>query len=307
MPSWTLPGRKDAPNMRYKAILETSFAFSYTFNPRNLEYHWYPLWNQTLSDMVSDVPNVIVAPQYPIWFVPQDDEDGDEDERDKDDDMEYEDDGSGGDPEEIHIMSGESLSKESTVLEADNMGEDVAEVSFALTVPEKDARGVIVDFSVINLSGVPLKQPGGKMRYGGWRITAANIGLLVEVKSFVSRSLTSAELEKAIRARITAACDDLIRQAAYLFLQDPNKDSVLAIAAVGQWWCNTKINRGDVNHIMQLLAAKDPLFQINFGPAVVPLKWTKVLRLGVAPSNDRLRTIYNSLKSIGVLETPVDV
>ncbi|OAX31899.1 hypothetical protein K503DRAFT_870435, partial [Rhizopogon vinicolor AM-OR11-026] len=115
MPSWTLPGRKDAPNMRYKAILETSFAFSYTFNPRNLEYHWYPLWNQTLSDMVSDVPNVIVAPQYPIWFVPQDDEVGNEDERDKDDDKEYEDDGSGGDPEEVPIVSeGELLPGEGT-------------------------------------------------------------------------------------------------------------------------------------------------------------------------------------------------
>jgi len=295
--------------MRYKAILETSFAFSYTFNPRNLEYHWYPLWNQTLSDMVSDVPNVIVAPQYPIWFVPQDDEVGNEDERDKDDDKEYEDDGSGGDPEEVPIVSeGELLPGEGTaVLEDDNDGEDMGEVSFALTVPEKDARGVIVDFAVINLGGVPLKQPGGKMRYGGWRITAANIGLLVEIKSFVSRRLTSAELEKEIGAEIPVACDDIVKQAAYLFLQDPNKESVLAIAAVGHWWCNTKINRGDVNHIMQLLAEKDPSFQVNFGPAVVPLKWTKVLRLGVAPSNDRLRTIYNSLKSIGVLETPVGV
>ncbi|OAX32971.1 hypothetical protein K503DRAFT_776109, partial [Rhizopogon vinicolor AM-OR11-026] len=225
MPSWTLPGCKNAPNMRYKAILETSFAFSYTFNPRNLEYHWYPLWNQTLSDIVSNVPNVIIAPQYPIWFVPQDDEVGNEDERDKDDDKEYEDDGSGGDPEEVPIMSGgESLPGESiAVIEDDNDGEDMAEVSFALTVPEKDARGVIVDFAVINLGG---------MRYGGWRITAANIGLLVEVKSFVSRRLASAELEKEIGAQIPVACHDIIRQAPYPFLQDPNKESVLAIAAV---------------------------------------------------------------------------
>src|SRR5258705_347386 len=107
MPSWILPGRKDVPTTRYKAILGTSFAFSYKFNPRNLEYHWYPLWDQTLSDMVWDVPNLIVAPQYPVWFVPQDDEDGGEDEGVTDDDKEYEGDGSGGDPEEVPMMNRE--------------------------------------------------------------------------------------------------------------------------------------------------------------------------------------------------------
>jgi hypothetical protein len=80
---------------------------------------------------------------------------------------------------------------------------------------------------------VPLSHPQPKMRYGGWRITAASVGLLLEVKRFVSRSLAGAELDKAIAMRIPEARDDLIRQAAYLFLQDPTKDSVVAIAAAG--------------------------------------------------------------------------
>lgn len=322
MPSWILPGRRNSPKMRYKALLEKSFAFSRTCNPRNLEYQWYPLWDQTLSDLVSEVPNLIVAPQYPVWFVPQDNDEVDDDDDDEDDD------GHSSDPEEILINIGESHT-ERTLLEDDDEGEEVADVSFASTMPEKGARGVIVDFAVINLSAVPLNHPKQKIRYGGWRITAANIGLLVEVKRFASRSLTGAELEEALEGRISEAHEDLIDQAAYLFLQDEGKESVLAIAAagnsstrvyntyhdrhplIGPWWCSTKIKRDDVKRVMALLAEKDPTYQghanSRLGAGPVQLKWSSLLRLDVARSNNRLHTVYNSLKEIGVLETPVDV
>jgi hypothetical protein len=56
---------------------------------------------------------------------------------------------------------------------------------------------------------------------------------------------------------------------------------------------------------MHRLAAKDPTHQIDLG-SDVKLKWSAVLRLDIARSNDRLRTIYNNLKGIGVLETPAD-
>jgi hypothetical protein len=70
-------------------------------------------------------------------------------------------------------------------------------------------------------------------RYGGWRITAASVGLLVEVKRFPSRSLTGREQESQIRGPLTEAKDDLIEQAGHLFLQDTNLNSVLVIAATG--------------------------------------------------------------------------
>ncbi|KAI0057920.1 hypothetical protein BV25DRAFT_1339522 [Artomyces pyxidatus] len=54
---------------RFAAILAKSFAFSRTINPRNLEHHWYPLWSRFLNDLVSDIPNLLVFPQYPIWVV----------------------------------------------------------------------------------------------------------------------------------------------------------------------------------------------------------------------------------------------
>ena len=72
MSSWILPGRKNDPLTRYKTILQQSFAFSRICNPRNTEFFWYAVWGETLSDLVADIPNLIVAPQYPAWFVPED-------------------------------------------------------------------------------------------------------------------------------------------------------------------------------------------------------------------------------------------
>lgn len=37
------------------------------------------------------------------------------------------------------------------------------------------------------------------------------------------------------------------------------------------------------------------------------LKWNKVFHVDIARSRDRLRTIYNILKDMGVLEVPADV
>jgi hypothetical protein len=203
--------------MEQKAILETSLAFSRTFNSRNIEFHWYALWAQTLSDLVADVPNLIVAPQFPVWFVPTHDV--------------HENEEDGDDPEEM--IGGLPEEQDDPVNEADDeeVGYGAGDVSFASTVPEKDANQVVVDFAILHLMAVA--QPQRMVRYGGWRITGANIGLLVEVKRFASRSLKGEELEADISAQISEACGDLIRQAAHVFIQDSNKEYVFAIAASG--------------------------------------------------------------------------
>jgi hypothetical protein len=214
-PSWVLPGRVINPVTKHKAILETSFAFSRTFNSRNIEFHWYALWAQTLSDLVADVPNLIVAPQFPVWFVPMHDDD-------------HEDEDDGDDPEEIVLELPNALGNQAN---HEEVGCGAGDVSFASTVPEKDANQVVVDFAVLHLMAVA--QPQQKARYGGWRITEANIGLLVELKRFASRSLKGEEQEEHINGEISEACNDLIIQAAHVFIQDSDKQSVFAIAASG--------------------------------------------------------------------------
>lgn len=200
----------------------------------------------------------------------------------------------------------------------------LADASFASTLPEKYAKSVVVDFAIINLRGVPLKKQ--KICYGGWRITQADIDLLVEVKRFVSRGLVGTEFEKELQDRIIEAHEDLINQAAHLFLQDEGKDSVLAIAAagissthvcrfydrhslLGPYWCNMKIHRKDVMLSMRLLQESDPTYQTGVNSSIkeVRLKWSSLLRLDLARSNERLHTIYKDLVESGVMQMPGDV
>jgi hypothetical protein len=217
-------------SLPHKTRLETSYAFSRTFNSRNMEFYWYPLWCQTLFDLVAGVPHLIVAPQFPVWIIEHNDQ------------FEGADDGD--DPAEVEeemTAQGEQAVAGGMQVPGNNVEEEVGDhdsgvgagdISFASTVPEKAAKSVLVDFAVASLTAVP--QSEDKFRYGGWRITAANTCLLVEVKRFASRSLKGDELDADIKVHIEEARLDLVTQAGYVFLQDDTKDSIMAIAAAGK-------------------------------------------------------------------------
>ncbi|KAG2140842.1 hypothetical protein BD769DRAFT_122259 [Suillus cothurnatus] len=156
--------------------------------------------------------------------------------------------------------------------------------------------------------------PLQRARYGGWRITAAGVRLLVEVKRFPSRSSTRQEQESLILGRLAKAKSDLIEQSGHLFLQDTNMESVLTIAATGPYWSRTTIDRGDrrcigdINTTMHRLLAKDPSYLTSGEQRPgEKLKWNNALRLDIPHSRDRLSTIYNTLKNVGVLGVPTDV
>lgn len=237
MASWNLPGRNNDPVMRYKAILDTYFAFSRTLNPRNIECPWYPLWTQTLSDLVAGIPNVIVAPQYAIWFMPVD--------------VDPEDENDGDDPEEIQSPpQDEGRGVSEVPSEDDDQGNGASDISFASTIAEKHPEGVIVDFAILKLTAVTQPQPESKSRYGGWRITATSVGLLVEVEWFASRSRTGQTLKAAILEKIMEARAEL------------NKHSVLGIAAAGPCWYSAMIRRANVKEkIIRTLSTVDPSYQ----------------------------------------------
>ncbi|KAG2052485.1 hypothetical protein BDR06DRAFT_957788 [Suillus hirtellus] len=283
-----------------KTRLETSYAFSRTFNSRNMEFYWYPLWCQTLFNLVADEPNLIIAPQFPVWIVEHNDR------------LEGADDGD--DPAEVEeikqTLEGDQAVACGIQVPGDDIKEDVGDhepdsevgdISFAPTVPEKDARSVLVDFAVVSLTAVPRSEE--RLRYGGWRITAANTCLLVEVKRFASRSLKKNELDAEIKGYIQEARSDLMVQAGYIFLQDKTKDSVMAIAAAGPYWSGATIHRDNVEAIMDSLSSDDPSYrppgeQLSDKPP----KWNKILRLdgtsSTAASEARLRTICKKMREM---------
>ncbi|KAG1822887.1 uncharacterized protein BJ212DRAFT_834986 [Suillus subaureus] len=281
-----------------KARLETSYAFSRTFNSRNMEFYWYPLWCQTLFDLVADVPNLIVAPQFPVWIVKHNDQ------------LEGADDGD--DPEELEeraaqaeedVAAGIQVPGNDDEEEGDHEPDSEAgDISFASTVPVKNAESVLVDFAIVCLTAVP--QPEEKSRYGGWRINSASACLLVEVKRFVSRSLKDDELDAEIRAHIQEARIDLVIQSGHLFIQDKTKDSIMAIAAAGPYWSGTTIHRSDVGRTMDLVSSNDPSYRPP-GEQLIDRrpKWNKILRLDGASSTvaseARLRTVYKKMREMG--------
>ncbi|KAG2047933.1 hypothetical protein BDR06DRAFT_1024769 [Suillus hirtellus] len=286
MPPRIPPAARNNAVMQYKAILATSLAFSRTFNSRNLEFHWYPLWNQILYELVADIPNLVLAPQFPVWFVPDDDDgDGDDDEDEND----------GDDPEEIISQPPEEQPTKEAPENQDNPNEDddeaaaaaaaAGDISFASTVPQKDAEEVIVDFVILHLKTVAQPQPELKTRYGG--------------------SLAGENQTTEIVSRIMEACSDLVEQAAYVFVQNPNTDSVCAIAAAGPYWCSAIIRPINAYEVMHRISAKDPSYQApgEQRPDEDPHpKWNDILRVDVQRSRDRLQTIYRSLKRMGVMD-----
>ncbi|KAG1725190.1 hypothetical protein EDB19DRAFT_2043327 [Suillus lakei] len=287
-----------------KACLETSYAFSRTFNSRNMEFYWYPLWCQTLFDLVASAPNLIVAPQFPVWIVKHNDQ------------LEGADDGD--DPEEVEelertaqgergVAGGIQVTGNEVEEEGDHEPEvGAGDISFASTIPENDTESVLVDFAVVSLTAVA--QSEEKIRYGGWRITAATACLLVEVKRFASRSLKNDELDADIKLHIEEARSDLMVQAGLLFLQDETRDSVMVIAAAGPYWSGTTIHRDNVKYTMDLHSSNDPNYQ---PPGKQHLdkkpKWNKILRLdgasSAAASEARLRTICKKMRGVGDQKT----
>ncbi|KAG1732984.1 hypothetical protein EDB19DRAFT_2041363 [Suillus lakei] len=286
----------------HKTRLETSYAFSRTFNSRNMEFYWYPLWCQTLFDLVAGVPNLIVAPQFPVWIVKHNDQ------------LEGADDGD--DPEEVEepertaqeeqgVAGGIQVPGNNVEGEGDHEPEpdsEAGDISFASTVPENNTESVLVDFAVVSLTAMP--QSEEKLRYGGWRITAATTCLLVEVKRSASRSLKNDELDAEIKMHIEEARSDLVSQAGLLFLQDKTKDSIMAIAAAGPYWSGTTIHRGDVMRTMDQLSNDDPSYRPPGNRlSDRKLQWNKILRLdgasSVAASEARLRTICKKMREVG--------
>lgn len=70
MSAFALTGRRDDPAMEKKGILQQEpLVLSRAPNPRTL-------WAHTASTSLAvDVPNLlVVAPQFPVWFVPEDGE-----------------------------------------------------------------------------------------------------------------------------------------------------------------------------------------------------------------------------------------
>jgi hypothetical protein len=59
----------------HRLVVSRDAAFSRNHNPRNLEHLWYPFWEVVADRLVARVglETFFVAPQYPLWRLPDQD------------------------------------------------------------------------------------------------------------------------------------------------------------------------------------------------------------------------------------------
>jgi hypothetical protein len=72
--------------------------------------------------------------------------------------------------------------------------------------------------------------------------------------------------------------------------------------------CSATIHRTEVLETIDLLAEKDPTYQPPKNqPTNRVLNWSRIIRIDLPSSIERLQTIYNNLKEMDGLGTPMGV
>ncbi|KAH7929972.1 hypothetical protein BV22DRAFT_1028940 [Leucogyrophana mollusca] len=291
--NWQLPGF--TPKSARKGVLAKTFGFSRDWNKRNLEAHWYAFINHGLIDLTADLPNFIVCPQFPIYVT-----------------QEYLDELlAQGHLEDENALEGEDFEEgvevppaAGPILHAAYREDDQSTVeilanlsnSTASTQPEPTAKGVITDFAVLCIDALPVKKPTA--RNGGYGIRSLIIPLIVEQKRYTSRTTTGDAAQAGLTVLLQEAMYDVVWQAAHLFLQYKDQEWIVVIATSGPYWSNATLTRANVAQEMAMIEQSAESHAI----AGQPIAWTKAIRMDLASSRDRLRTIHKKLSGLRVMK-----
>ncbi|OCH93972.1 hypothetical protein OBBRIDRAFT_801482 [Obba rivulosa] len=285
MPSLTLPGVSQA-FYGLKGILARSLGFSRTYNPRNLEFLWYPLWTHVLCMLFLDIDEILIAPQWPVWLttatlaeLQEMDDEGPDDGEDLGADesalVEQESD------EDDHNVDNYSHS------EIPDENEDQgASASYASTAAQPNATSQIIDSAMLAVKAEAIDEQ--EDRYGGLRIDVVAIPAILENKNMTHRDLSGEALKKAILMKVLEMQPQMCIQAAYVLCRFPVLEYVYAIAAVGPYWCSTRIDRKANDH---------PEYS-SMRHTVTINKWTTPLLLGTTASTKRLERLKLKIQEL---------
>jgi hypothetical protein len=224
------PGRRTDPTISVTKLgLAKAYALSRACNPRNVEYYSYALWCQYWMELTNDSKNLVVNPQYLLYYIP--DEIGDEVEEGEED-MEVHKDGiDDADEEKQDNYDGEEGNFNDIL---GNTTIDTIE-SGASTKPERSAEEIVPDFAIIRIK-YRFRHMEQRKTWENTKIRHAGVPLLAENKRAGKRSLTNVPFLKSTNTFIHRAQDDLFRQAAYLFTMHPRQQSVILVACSGIYW-----------------------------------------------------------------------
>ena len=272
------------PSLSDKSKLIKSLSASLRFNRRNMENPWYGLWVHELQKLAEPFNNLVIVPQYTLWFPMPDDEpenesiqevdedavseidhEGDDlDERrthesdsdDSDDELDLLRDKDGSD-DELDILrdkdeSTEPFEDQNPAALNTHQDPDTSITESLMTVPDGSAPQLTPDFVVLHILAKKLRFPTNnrlRRRYehrAGYRIIHECCPIVVEIKSFPSRSVTPAKFKKEVTIRLETAWKDLGYQCYYLFKKYKHACRTIAVMASGDYWTHLIVSRSDI-------------------------------------------------------------
>ena len=271
------------PSLSDKSRLLKSLSASYRFNRRNMENPWYGVWVLELQKLVEPFNNLVVAPQYTLWYTMPEDEPDVEPIQEVDEDAVSEIDFEGNDLDEgrTHESDSDDSEDELDLLrhkdESDDeldllRDEDESSEPFddqdpaalntqqdpdtsitesLMTIPDGSAPQLTPDFAILHILAVKLMYPTNtrlRRRYehrGGYRIIHECCPLILEIKPFPSRSVKPATFRRELLSRISAAKKALGFQCHHLFKKYIHALRAIVVVASGDYWTHLIVSRSD--------------------------------------------------------------
>lgn len=303
-----------------------SFAFSRTANPHNTELPWYGIWNHCLQVVVRGTPTLFVAPQYPLRFFKDEDEDPMQPETDIDGvhpDFENK------DPRlTVEVVLKSNVADEETETEtetaADNSDDPVREFDSGLaeeledeyeeadtsmasnaTISSSGTSTRITDFATIFISVRSVT--GRTILYGGWKVMSFRVPLITEIKRFPSRSLSDAALDSALETKLREARGDAVVQALHLFKGSREQKYVVLLATSGPYWSHVGLTRREALDSHDYLRLLKGVLHSDRPSLSQTLKWSDPpARLDTPVSDRRLEELREYLVDFAAQRSPAD-
>lgn len=329
--AFALRGRTEVTRLRCRYT--RSYALSRTFNTRNLEYYWYPTWNQSLYELIGDEPQLFVFPQYPLWFSsalvtdPEGPADISGDEAFEDEVEGSSEDGRflGTGVESLPAVETDTSAKSRVeewqrqqASEEDKWAVDLPylfqggdrddddeldathihniTLSSAATVPRPKAILRLADYAIVHVTVD--EDPQLPARYEGYRIVEERVPIIVEEKRYVDRSLEGDEHDVDLFYRLDEAKVALDIQAALLFRTHHSATVVTAIAAAGPFWSTAEfepvLNHG-VSARKFEQGMRDEKYHIVLSTVRRRTDWSDAVKLDTPTSIEQFGTLQAML------------
>jgi hypothetical protein len=182
-------------------------------------------------DLTNDSKNLVVNPQYLLYYVPEETSDEvEEEERDGE-----------GHHDDSDNTDGENKDEDDHDGEEGNFNDALQNTTIETidsrtsTKPERSAEEIVPDFAIVHIK-YRFRNMELRRTWDNIKIQHAGVPLLAENKRAGKRSLTKVPFLKSTNTFIHRAQDDLFRQAAYLFTMHPRQRSVVLVACSGIYW-----------------------------------------------------------------------